>query len=203
MSKAYDLKPRANFSTTTSNFMTEPESETSNSADSVIQSAVDIKIAKLEGRQRHVFAKIQIPYSREQVWQVLTDYENFAEFMPGLRQSRRLDRPTGGVRIEQVRSKSFMGMNISSRLVFDIEEQFPYEIHYQLIEGDMKAFSAYWRLEPWSLSESKAGIDLTYDFLVSPKRIFPIALVEHILSHDIPTMMLGISQRVEDIFGSQ
>ena len=203
MSKAYDLKQKSNFSTTASHFKTEPESETSNSADSVIQSAVDIKIEKLEGRQRHAVAKIQIPYPLEQVWQVLTDYEAFAEFMPSLIQSRRLEHPTGGVRIEQVRTKKFMGKNISARSVFDIEEKFPHEIHYQLIEGDMKAFSAYWRLEPWSLSESKAGIDLTYDFLVSPKRIFPIVVVEHILSHDIPKMMLGIRQRVEDIFGSQ
>ena len=204
MSKAYDLQQKSNFSTTASNFKTKPESAKSNSgSDSVIQSAVDIKIEKLEGRQRRVFAQIQIPYPLEQVWQVLTDYEAFAEFMPSLIQSRRLEHPTGGVRIEQVRTKKFMGKNFSARSVFDIEEKFPHEIHYQLIEGDMKAFSAYWRLEPWSLSESTAGTDLVYDFFVLPKRIFPMALVEHILSHDIPANMLLIRQRVEEIVGQQ
>ncbi|MGK7951593.1 MAG: SRPBCC family protein [Xenococcaceae cyanobacterium] len=201
MSKTDDLQPKSNFSTTTSNFKTELELETSNSADSVIQSAVDIKIEKLEERQRRVFAKIQIPYSLEEVWQVLTDYESFPEFMPSLIQSRRLDRPNGGLRIEQVRTKNFMGMNFSARSVFDIEEKFPHEIHYQLIEGDMKAFSGHWRLEPSSLFESKAGIDLIFDFFLSPKRIFPIALVEHMLSQNIPANMLAISQRVEEIFG--
>ncbi len=203
MSKTDDLQQKSNFSTTTSNFKTELELETSNSADSVIQSAVDIKIEKLEERQRRVFAKIQIPYSLEEVWQVLTDYESFPEFMPSLIQSRRLDRPNGGLRIEQVRTKNFMGMNFSARSVFDIEEKFPHEIHYQLIEGDMKAFSGHWRLEPSSLFESKAGIDLIFDFFLSPKRIFPIALVEHMLSQNIPANMLAISQRVEEIFGLQ
>ncbi len=204
MSKAYDLKPKSNLSTTASNFQTEPESATSNSAaDSVSHSAVNIKIEKLEERQRQVYAKIQIPYPLEQVWQVLTDYETFAEFIPTLTQCRRLEGRTGGVRIEEVRTNNFMGMNFSARTVFDIEEKFPHSIHYQLIEGDMKEFSGYWRLEPWSLSESKAGIDLVFDFFVLPKRIFPMALVEHVLSHNIPANMLAIRQRVEDIFGSQ
>ncbi|NET53555.1 MAG: cyclase, partial [Merismopedia sp. SIO2A8] len=141
-----------------------------------MQSVVDIKIEKLEGRQWRVFAKIQIPYSVEQVWQVITDYETFTEFMPGLIQSKRLDNSTRSVRIEQVRNKIFMGMKVSARSVFDIEEKFPHEIHYQLIEGDMKALSGYWGLEPWSSSESKTGIDLIYNFLVSPKRILPVAL---------------------------
>ena len=188
--------------TTASNFKTEPKSETTNAADSVIQSAVNLKIEKLEGRKRHVFAEIQIPYSLEQVWQVLTEYKAFAEFMPSLIQCRQLDCPTGGVRIEQVRAKNFLGMNFSARSVFDIEEKFPHEIHYQLIEGDMKEFFGYWRLEPMSSSESKARINLIYNFFVSPKRILPMALVEHILSHDIPDTMVAIRQRVAQIYDS-
>ena len=193
MSKAYDLEQKLNFSTTVS--------ETSNSADAAIQSDVNIKIEKLDGRQRHVFAKIQIAYPLEQVWQVLTEYEAFSEFMPSLTESRRLEHPSGGIRIEQVRSKNFMGIHFSGRSVFDIEEKFPYSVHYQLIEGQMKEFSGYWRLQPWSLSESKAGIDLVFDFLILPKPVFPMALVENMMNYTIPADMLAIRQRVEDIFG--
>lgn len=162
--------------------------------------AVETKIEKLEGRQRSVFAKIQIPYSLEQVWEVLTDYEAFTEFMPSLMQSKRLEHPNGGIRLEQVRNKSFMGMNFSAHSVFDIKENFPHEIHYQLIEGDMKDMSGCWRLEPCSLPESKAGVDLIYDFVVSPKPIFPAALIERVLNHDVPANMLAIRQRVEELF---
>ena len=202
MSKAYDLKQRNNFSTTASHLKTSPASATSNSTDSDIQSALNLKIEKLEERKRRVCVKVQISYPLEQVWQVLTDYETFTEFMPNVVQCKQLDHPTVGVRIEQVRTKTFMGMNFSGRSVFDIEEKFPHKIHYQLIEGDMKALSGEWRLEPLSLPESEVGIDLTYDFVVWPKRIFPMALVEHILSHDIPATVLAVRQRVEDIFGS-
>lgn len=202
MSKAYDLKQKSNLSTTASNFKTEPESETSNSADSAIQSAVNIKIEKLEGRQRHVFAKIQIPYPPQPVWQVLTEYEAFAESIPTLTQCRRLESPTEGIRIEEVRTNNFLGIKFSARSVFHIEEEFPHKIHYRLIEGDMKEFYGYWRLERGSLSESKAETDLIFDFFVLPQRIFPMALVEYMLNQNVPANMLAIRQRVADVFGS-
>ncbi len=200
MSKAYDLEQKSNFSTTASNFKTEPESETSNFADSAIQSAVNIKIEKLEGRQRRVFAKIQIPYPLEQVWQVLTEYDAFAEFMPSMSQIRRLEAPDGGIRLEQTRTKSFMGMQKSFRSVFDVEEKFPHEIHYRLVEGDMKAFTGYWQLEAWQPSNGKVGVDLIYNISVLPKPIIPAALFEHVLSKDVPATLLAVRQRVEDLF---
>jgi len=162
--------------------------------------SVEIKIEKLEGRQRHVFAKIQIPYPLEQVWQVLTDYEAFVEFMPNITQSRQLKSPNGGIRLEQVRTKSLMGLNISGRSVFDVEEKFPDEIHYQLIEGDLKEFSAYWRLEAWQPSEKKVGVNLIYEISVLPKPIIPMKLVESVLNHDIPDSLLAVRQRVENLF---
>lgn len=165
-------------------------------------SPVEIKIEKLEGRQRHVFAKISIPYSLEQVWQVLTNYEAFFEFMPNITQSKQSKNPTGGIRLEQVRTKSLMGVNISGRSVFDVEEKFPNEIHYQLIEGDLKAFSGYWRLEPWETSENKVGVYLIYEISVLPKSIIPMVLVESVLRQDIPDTLLAVRQRVEKLFGS-
>jgi ribosome-associated toxin RatA of RatAB toxin-antitoxin module len=202
MSKASDLNQKPDLLTAASDFKVELESGTLKSAtDPAILQAVEIKIEQLEGRQRRVFAKIQVPYPLEQVWQILTDYEAFAEFMPSLTQSRRLEHPTGGIRMEQVRTKSFMGMKFSARSVLDVEEKFPNEIHYRLIEGDLKALSGCWRLDPWELSDEKAGVDLLYNFLIWPKRIFPVALVEHILSHDVPMSMLAIRQRVEELFG--
>jgi ribosome-associated toxin RatA of RatAB toxin-antitoxin module len=204
MSKAYHFKEELSFPTAVGNFKSKQESENLNLAtDSAITQAVKINIEKLEGRQRRVFAKIQIPYPAKQVWQVLTDYEAFAEFMPNLIQNRRLEHLAGSIRVEQVRLKSLMGMKFSTRLVLDVEEKFPDEIHFQQIEGDFKSFSGYWRLEPWERSNQKDGVDLLYNFLIWPKQIFPMALVEHVLSHDVPASMLAIRRRVEKLFWSK
>ena len=203
MNKTDGFTQKSNFSVSASNLNTESKSPTSNFAGSSTQSSVNINIKKLKGRQRHVFATIQIPYSIRQVWQVLTNYEAFTEFIPTLVQSRRLNRPSGGIRMEEVRTNSLLGINFSARSIFDIEEKFPHEIYYQLVEGDMKTFSGYWRLKPLSLSESKQGIELIFDFFVLPQRFLPMVLVEHMLRQNIPANMRAIRQRVETIFEPQ
>ncbi|MBE8966696.1 cyclase [Nostocales cyanobacterium LEGE 12452] len=165
------------------------------------KSDVNIKIDKLDGRKRRIFAKIEIPYSVEQVWQVITAYESFPEFIPNMISSRRLNDPTGGIRLEQVRTKSLMGMKISARSVVQIEEKFPNEIYYQLLEGDLKEFSGYWRLEAGKSSEAQDIVDLIYDFSVLPKPIIPAPIFDHFLSNDIPASLLAVRQQVEKLFG--
>ena len=201
MSKAYDLNQRNDFSTTASHLKTSPASATSNSMHSDIQSAISLKIEKLEGRKRHVCIKTPIFYPAEQIWQVLTDYETFTEFMPNVVQCKRLDRPTVDIRIEQCHAVKFLGMKFSDRAVFDIEEKFPHKIRYELVEGDMKALSGEWRLEPLSLPKSEIGFELTYDFVILPQRIFPMVLVERILSQNMPETVLAVRQRVADLYG--
>jgi ribosome-associated toxin RatA of RatAB toxin-antitoxin module len=165
------------------------------------QSNMSIKIDTLDGQRRHILANIQIPYSPAQVWQVITNYESFPEFMPSMTESRRLEHPSGGIRLEQIRTKSLVGIKISARSVVDIEERFPHEIHYQLIEGDLKEFSGYWRLETINSSQYQTGVELIYDFTVLPKPIIPAPVFNHFLKNDIPGILLAVRQRVENLFG--
>ncbi|MDB9318011.1 SRPBCC family protein [Nodularia spumigena] len=162
---------------------------------------VNLKIDKLEGQRRHILAKIEIPYSLEQVWQIITDYESFSEFIPNMTQSRRIEHPTGGIRLEQIRTKSLAGIKVSARSVVDIRETYLCEVHYQLIEGDLREFSGFWRLETKSSSHSQGGVELIYDFLVLPKPIIPAPVFNHFLSNDIPAVLLAVHQRVESLFG--
>jgi ribosome-associated toxin RatA of RatAB toxin-antitoxin module len=161
---------------------------------------VELKINKGKGRQRQVWAKIQIPRTLASVWQVLTDYEAFPTFMPIVAQSRRLETMDGSICLEQVRVKTFLGMKIAAHSVFSIIENFPHEIHYQLIEGDFQSFTSQWQLEAVKLSDGTEGVNLVYQVSVLPKRIFPVALVEQVLSQDVPASLLAICQRVEERF---
>jgi ribosome-associated toxin RatA of RatAB toxin-antitoxin module len=164
--------------------------------------AVNGKIERLEERKRRFYAEIKIPYSLEEVWQVLTDYEAFPEFMNNLKQIRRLEQPTGKIRLEKILIKKFMGMQFNARMVADVEQQYPYEIRENLVEGDFQSYSVCWQLNPLSLGGSKVGVNLVYDLLVVPKRIFPGDLVEYFLSQDVPKHILAVRQRVETLFGS-
>ncbi len=164
-------------------------------------SHLNLSVDKLEGLKRHVSAQVQIPYSSEQVWQIISDYEAFSEFIPTIAQSNRLEHPTGGIRIEEVRARKIAGMSFSARAIFDITEKYPHEINYQLVEGDMEEFSGYWRLKPVKFSELGTMTDLTFDFLVIPKPRLPMVLIDRALSHIISANLFAIYQRIAGTFG--
>lgn len=163
---------------------------------------VKVQTEVVAERQRQITAKIQIPHPVEQVWQVLTNYESLADFIPNLAQSRLLDHPSGGIRLEQVGSQRFLRLNFSARVVLDLDEKFPHEINFNMVEGDLKAFFGSWQLKPYSLPD-QSGTDLYYTVRVWPKRTMPVSIIERRLASDLQLNLLAIRQRVEKLFSQQ
>lgn len=166
-------------------------------AASVLQ-AVDVQIEKIAERVRQITAQLQIPHSVEKVWKVLTAYEALSDFVPNLSKSRLLEHPKGGIRLEQVGSQKFLNINFCARVVLDVEEYFPKEINFRMVEGDFKDFSGSWQLEPCVLNQGR-GTRLCYTVRVWPKRTMPVTLIERRLSHDMRLNLVAIGQRVETI----
>ena len=160
--------------------------------------AVTVETQKLDRRQRQIQAQIHLPYSLESVWQVLTDYDALAEFIPNLAKSQRLEHPEAGIRIEQVGVQNALFLKFSARVVLDMTEEFPHKIHFDMVEGDFKAFSGQWCLQPSEQLEGE-GTELTYTVKVWPKRTMPVMAVEHRLRHDLPCNLLAIRQRLESL----
>ncbi|MBG1263523.1 SRPBCC family protein [Nostoc commune] len=163
---------------------------------------VEIQIEKIAERQRQISAKVQIPHPVEQIWKVLTDYEALPDFLPNLAKSRLIEHPNGGIRLEQVGSQRLLNFNFSARVVLDLEEYFPKEINFRMVEGDFKGFSGSWCLEPYSLGEY-IGTNLCYTIQIWPKRTMPVGIIENRLSKDLRLNLLAIHQRVEELANKQ
>lgn len=161
---------------------------------------VEVKTERLEGRQRQISASIKLPYSVEQVWEILTDYDALADFIPNLAKSRRLPHPAGGIRLEQVGVQQVLFLDFSARVVLDMEENFPHEIRFSMVEGDFKAFSGAWQLETWP--DAGVGTKLTYSVLVCPKRTLPVGAVERRICCDLPLNLLAVLERSHKLFQS-
>lgn len=162
------------------------------------QPEVEVKTQRLEGRQRQISASIKLPYSPVQVWEVLTDYDALADFIPNLAKSRRLPHPTGGIRLEQVGVQQILFLDFSARVVLDMAENFPREIRFSMVEGDFKAFSGTWQLEVWP--DAGSGTKLTYTVLVWPKRTLPVGAVERRIGSDLPLNLLAVLERSHKLF---
>lgn len=160
---------------------------------------VSVQTLAIADRLRQITAEIQIPQSVERVWQILTNYDALSEFIPNLAKSRRLEHPTGGIRLEQVGTQRLLRFNFSARVVLDLEEKFPHEIKFDLVEGDLKSYSGSWLLRPSSTSEQNSTT-LQYIARVSPKRTMPVAVIERRFASDLRLNLLAIRQRAVELF---
>jgi len=159
---------------------------------------VAVQIEKIAERQRQISATIHIPYPVERIWQVLTDYEALVDFIPNLAKSRLLEHPNGGIRLEQVGSQRLLNFNFCARVVLDLEEYFPKQITFCMVEGDFKGFSGTWNLEPQYLN-GIMGTNLCYTIQVWPKLTMPVTIIERRLSKDLQLNLLAIYQRVTQL----
>lgn len=161
---------------------------------------VEVKTDWAQGRQRQISAKIQIPYGVEQVWQILTDYDHLADFIPNLAKSCRIDHPAGGIRLEQIGAQSFLRIKFCARVVLDMIETFPSQLDFQMVEGDFKEFAGSWQLEPMTVGD-RPHTTLSYTVRVLPPRTMPIGMIERRLSTSLATNLTAIYQRAEALFG--
>jgi ribosome-associated toxin RatA of RatAB toxin-antitoxin module len=149
--------------------------------------ALEISTEKLDGRYRRIRAAIAVPCSVEQLWQVLTDYDHLADFIPNLTLSRRIGESETGIRLEQIGAQCFLNIQFCARVVLNMVEQFPHRIAFSMIEGDFKAFEGAWHLEAGD------GITrLVYELTLCPPRAIPVLLIERHLRHDLTQNLQAI-----------
>jgi ribosome-associated toxin RatA of RatAB toxin-antitoxin module len=161
---------------------------------------VEVETERLDGRQRRISAKVQIPYPVEQVWQILTDYEKLADFIPNLSKSRQIPHPQGGIRLEQVGTQCLLNFKFCARVVLDMVESFPQRLDFKMVEGDFKTFSGSWQLQPITLGD-KTGTELCYSVLVLPRMAMPVGMIERRLSTNLAVNLVAIRERANEMFG--
>jgi len=164
------------------------------------ETGVAITTEKLEGRRRRILATTQVPFHLEQVWQILTDYDHLADFIPNLTESQRIAHPEGGIRLVQVGAQCFLHVKFCARVVLDMVEAFPEELQFSMVEGDFRQFEGRWLLEPIN-SGDLPGTQLSYDLFVLPPRAMPAGLIERHIRRDLSQNLKAVCDRATLLFG--
>ena len=86
---------------------------------------VDISTEKRPSRERRILASVTIPKPIDQVWNVITDYEHLADFVPNLTSSKLIPNEEGRIRLEQIGAQCFLKFKFCARVVLDMTETFP------------------------------------------------------------------------------
>ncbi|MEO1623089.1 MAG: SRPBCC family protein [Cyanobacteria bacterium J06632_3] len=153
---------------------------------------VTISTEKRPARERRIMASVEIPQPVDEVWNVITDYDHLADFIPSLTKSKVLDQSDGRIRLEQIGAQCFLKIKFCARVVLEMTESFPHKVGFSMQEGDFKQFEGAWHLQ--SLEDKQATL-LSYDLFVKPPKAMPATLIERHIRHNLTTNLLAIHQR--------
>ena len=98
-------------------------------------------------QSKHIFAEVRVHASVEQVWRVITDYDNLAEFVPNLVVSERLpSNVTGRIQLRQIGCSQSVFWRLEAEAVLECVEVHKAmgakELRFKAIEGDFQVIFA-------------------------------------------------------------
>lgn len=131
--------------------------------------AADVMVhASRQGDVLEVDASAEFEADLRQTWQVLTDYDHLAEFIPGMHVSRVLRRRGNGVIVEQKGEARLLIFSYPIEVKLAVEE-FPYErITSRAMAGNFREMHGAYHLEA-----RKGRVMLRYRGRMTPDFIVP------------------------------
>lgn len=121
-----------------------------------VEDIIDLKIEKTGKNSRKITATIEVEAPLDAIWNVLTDYERLADFIPGLAVSQLLERREKGARLLQIGEQNLaFGLKFKAKGIVDVYENeleilpvgIRRAIDFKMVEGDFQVFEGKWGIE--------------------------------------------------------
>lgn len=104
--------------------------------------------AVVTGKNGKYTARILIQGTVAQVWSVLTDYNNYANFMPNMTASKVVSTNGNQYLVEQVDRYRILLFTTTARTRLNITETPQESYSFQLVEGKLQKLQGRWSLQP-------------------------------------------------------
>lgn len=126
------------------------------------------------------------------VWQTLTDYDRLAEFIPGMRRSRLIERQGAVAIIEQSGDAGFLFFSFPLDVTLASTERPPHVLEVKLLKGDLKRLDGAYRIEP----QADGRLVLTWTGVVEALSMPPL-LGELVMRANITDQFRGMVREIE------
>jgi carbon monoxide dehydrogenase subunit G len=127
------------------------------------------------------------PVRQALAWEVLTDVDHMADWVPNLRQSRVLKREADVAYIEQVGLAQFGFLSFNFTTERRLEMKRPHSIKSTQTRGSANRYSSFLRLSP-----EAGGTRLDYHAEFEPGLLASIVLSRDFLEHEIGEQFTGM-----------
>ncbi len=151
------------------------------------------------GEAGNYTSRLLISTTVDNAWQVLTDYEHFAEFMPGVVSSQLLESKGDRKIFEQINKIKTLVFSIESRVKVATIESYPKQIAFEAVDGDLKTMNGTWVLEPVSPYPSAPPdqVLITHKVMVEPEGAPSDSIFFNIYEDRLQETLKAIKQEAE------
>ena len=126
------------------------------------------------------------------VWRTLTDYDRLAEFIPGMRRSRVVERRGAVAVVEQLGEAGFLFLSFPLEVTLASTERPPYVLEVSLLKGNLKRLEGAYRIEP----QGGGRLLLTWTGIVEALSMPPL-LGELVMRSNISEQFHGMVREIE------
>ena len=136
-------------------------------------------------------ATLQAPL--ELIWRALTDYNRLAEFIPGMRSSRLLERRGPIAVVEQSGEVRFLFLSFPIEVTLASVERPPHAIDVYALKGNLKRFEGGYRVEP----RDRGQMLLRWQGIIEPEAPMPPLIGELLMRAAIEDQFRGMVREIE------
>jgi ribosome-associated toxin RatA of RatAB toxin-antitoxin module len=130
--------------------------------------------------------------SFDTVWGTLTDYDRLAEFIPGLRRSRVVERKGGSLVVEQEGEARFLFFSYPIEVTLLATARRPAAIDVRMLKGNLRRLEGGYRLEQIGAGK----IVLRWVGLIEPESLPPLLGVL-VMRANIEDQFTGMVREIE------
>lgn len=136
-------------------------------------------------------ASLEVPAHDHIAWQVLTDYNNLAAFVPGMRSSEIVSAPGEPLLLKQTGQSGFLLLSLPVDVVTRIVETPLERIQFYAVGGSLKSKSGEWRIEP----RGDATV-MIYRASIVPGFWVPPLIGAAVIGQDVRRKLAGVGQEI-------
>ena len=151
---------------------------------------VTVKVERQENAFQ-VEASLLVAVDKGVAWQVLTDYDNLASFVPGVRSSRIVSAPGEPLLLEQKGESGFLLFRVPIEVVSRIEEAPLNTIRFQSVSGTLKNQSGEWALE-----RHDHATRVSYRTNITPGFALPPLIGPAVVGRDVRIMFESVAREM-------
>jgi len=144
-------------------------------------------------------ARAEIAASGALVWQTLTDYDHFAEFIPGLKESKVIGREGPAAIVEQHGEMRVLLLKFPIDVTLASTEHPPGGIDVTVLRGNLRRLDGGYRIEPLGPDT----VVLRWDGVIEPGWMMPPLIGAQLLRPVMRAQFVGMVEEIRRRAGAQ